>query len=225
MLYYLCIVTESIQGLSTEVFSSGQKIALVLLHGYGANGRDLVSLREMIVEHGSYDWYFPEAPLSISLGMGLVGKGWFPLRVAQLAQHNSQFYREEPHGLREVTETLRAFLEQVRRDHSRVYLGGFSQGAIVSTNATMHYPYLVDKLFILSGTLINEDKWQEKLHGMREIPTFQSHGREDGVLPFSGAEALDKLLLSKTDHQFCPFSGGHEIPLTTLDALSRFLHG
>ncbi len=61
----------------------------------------------------------------------------------------------------------------------------------------------------------------ESRAGMR---VFQSHGRQDSVLAFSGGEGLrDALVTGGADVEFHPFQGGHEIPMPILDGLSKFI--
>ena len=209
---------RSIQGLRTVTFESGQRVALILLHGYGANAHDLVPLMKLMPSDDPYDWYFPEGPCSL----GKVERAWFPIRVGELEFLEAR--ERVPEGFSEATVQLKALVEEVKGHYDRVYLGGFSQGAMLATNLTLQWPELISKLFILSGILISEKSWKKGVEKIRDIPTFQSHGAEDGVLPFAGAKALDQLFRKKPDHEFHEFSGGHEIPISVLSALSRFLH-
>ena len=48
-----------------------------------------------------------------------------------------------------------------------------------------------------------------------------SHGRQDPILPFSGAEALHEAFASAgADVEFMPFDGGHTIPESVLRRLA-----
>ena len=130
-----------------------------------------------------------------------------------------------PKGLPAIAEQLQQLLTALAQHHSKIYLGGFSQGAIVSCHLTLNWPELIHKLFMLSGTLINAPQWQLALshHHVRAIPSFQSHGQDDMVLPLAGARALNELFRAKPNHQFLEFSGGHEVPPALLQALGKFL--
>ena len=214
--------TKSIRGLETVAFESGQQTAMVVFHGYGANCHDLVPVRELVSGQEGFDWYFPNGPLSVPIGMGMMGRAWFPVRIGQLG---ASFTIQVPQGFQTATEQAKALVEEVKQHHSKVYVGGFSQGAMIATNIVMQWPQLIHKLFMLSGTLLNEGEWREQVVNMRDIPTFQSHGRQDMVLPFAAAEELNQLFRDKPDHQFHPFAGGHEIPPSILQSLSRFLDG
>lgn len=53
---------------------------------------------------------------------------------------------------------------------------------------------------------------------------FQSHGREDRILPFEGGRALAHLLEEAgLAVRFVPFDGDHEIPFEALEGFVRFL--
>ena len=214
--------TISIQGLKTIAFNEGRPIALVGLHGYGANHRDLVSIREFIADAQSYDWYFPNGPLAVPIGIGMQGRGWFPFRMEQLG---IDFSQKNPEGLDRASEQVKALVEELQKDYDKVYLGGFSQGAMVSANLTLQWPELIQKLFMLSGTLLREQDWRQWFEGAGHILSFQSHGRDDAILPLSAAKALSRIFEQGPNHEFHEFSGGHEISPSVLQSLSRFLYG
>jgi phospholipase/carboxylesterase len=56
------------------------------------------------------------------------------------------------------------------------------------------------------------------------LPVFQSHGTQDDLLPYVGAERLrDALNKSGLIVEWHSFRGGHEIPESVLRTLSVFL--
>ncbi len=56
------------------------------------------------------------------------------------------------------------------------------------------------------------------------LPVFQSHGMQDEILPYVGAERLrDALSKSGLVVEWHSFRGGHEIPEPVLRRLSTFL--
>jgi phospholipase/carboxylesterase len=53
---------------------------------------------------------------------------------------------------------------------------------------------------------------------------FLSHGRADSDLAFTAAERFEAdLRAAGWRVDFCPFDGGHEVPLVALRGLKRFL--
>jgi len=106
----------------------------------------------------------------------------------------------------------------------RVVLGGFSQGAMLATDVALRLEEAPAGLVILSGTLLNEGDWARRApmrHGLRVL---QAHGRQDPLLPFSGAEALrDLLVLSGLMVDFVGLEAGHTITLDGVRRLAAFL--
>ena len=72
-------------------------------------------------------------------------------------------------------------------------------------------------LIQLSGTLLALQEWAPLLQKRKGLPVFQSHGMQDEILPYVGAEALrDTLTHAGLSVEWHSFHGGHEIPRTVL---------
>jgi len=62
------------------------------------------------------------------------------------------------------------------------------------------------------------------LQKRKPVPVFQSHGRQDEILPYVGAEGLrDTLTHAGLSVEWYSFRGGHEIPRTVLQRLGPFI--
>lgn len=212
----------------------GDGPAIVLCHGFGAPGDDLVPLWREIDAGRGVRWLFPEAPLALDLGFGASGRAWWPIDMLALDQAIRSGRREEialstPEGMAEARAALESCLGELERsrkvERSRTILGGFSQGAMISTEIALH---AADRPFaglvVLSGTLLCRDRWKEAAKSSGPtISALQTHGRSDQLLPFSLAEELRDLLKSAgADIQFSPHNGGHEISGATLELLGAF---
>ena len=56
------------------------------------------------------------------------------------------------------------------------------------------------------------------------LPVFQSHGRQDPILPYRASEWLREVFVEAgMQHEFAPFDGGHTIGADTLLKLGAFL--
>jgi phospholipase/carboxylesterase len=56
------------------------------------------------------------------------------------------------------------------------------------------------------------------------LPVFQSHGRQDPLLPFPTAEGLrNALTKAGMVVEWVPFEGGHGIPPIVMDGVGGFL--
>ena len=202
---------------------------VILLHGWGAPGDDLVPLGEPLAAPGRL-LVFPEAPLPAMAG----GRAWWPLDLARMqaarARGEERALRQEtPQGLPDARARVTALVTEVTRltgvDPRAVFLGGFSQGAMVATDVTLASPGLVGGLIVLSGSIVAESEWRAHLPLLPPgLPVLMSHGRGDPVLPFSFAEALRELFQA-AHHPvtWVPFDGGHGIPVVVLTKLEAFL--
>lgn len=214
------------------------RLVVILCHGYGASGSDLVPIGEELLEQApelgdSVQFVFPEAPLSLDR-MGIPGgRAWWPIDMVKLQLANATGrYREMrqdcPAGLDESREKL---LEVIRErmagtglSLSRIVLGGFSQGAMLTTDTALHMDHNVGGLIAMSGTLLHEPEWRKCAAAHAGLRVLQSHGTQDPLLPFDAAESL-RLVLSEAgaDVEFVPFDGGHQIPMIVFERCAAFL--
>lgn len=104
-------------------------------------------------------------------------------------------------------------LEELNIDPSKIILGGFSQGAVLSTEIFLTNSLDYSSLVIMAGTLINKESWSLSAPNKIGKAFLQTHGKNDNVLPWSLAKELEILLLnSGLKGQLDSFEGGHEIP-------------
>lgn len=219
-----------INNLDVITKSGSSNKAVIVLHGYGANFQDLAPLHSYLDPQQRLNWYFIDGPQLVDIGMGMTGKSWFPIDMMKLQSSllNGTFSKifadHEPEGLCEVSDTIIKIIDNIQSEFKDIYIGGFSQGSMVSLKVAMKAPDKVSKLFLLSSTLFNERGLDEKLSDLKAITTFQSHGQADPVLPFSMAQRLEeKLEGSISNYKFHSFNGGHEIPLEVIKELKSFL--
>lgn len=202
---------------------------VILLHGWGAPGDDLVPLGDELAAPGRL-FVFPEAPLPAMAG----GRAWWPLDLARLQSARQRgeeraLRQETPSGLSEVrarvTVLVTELTQQTGVPSSAVFIGGFSQGAMVATDVTLASPGLVGGLMVLSGSITAEGEWAPRLPLLKpQLPVFMSHGRVDPVLPFALAETLrDQFQAAHHPVTWVPFDGGHGIPGVVLSNLEAFL--
>ena len=214
------------------------KRIVILSHGFGAPGTDLVPLTAELANLDAAlveetQWIFPAAPLGLdSLGM-YGGRAWWMIdleaRLIAIEQGEIESLRKDnPEGLSEASDALLSVVEQALAesslDASKLVIGGFSQGSMVSTDVALRMETPPAALALMSGTLLAEDRWKELAEKQAKFPILQSHGYYDPILPYPCAEWLKEMFEAtgfKVD--FRPFVGQHQIPLTALEGLVELI--
>lgn len=202
---------------------------VVLLHGWGAPGDDLVPLGQVLRSSGRL-FLFPEAPLVSPGG----GRAWWHLdidRLMKLRERGGErdLRQEQPQGLVEAHDKVRALIDEAKRHFglpaSQVVLGGFSQGAMLATDVALGLEATLGGLVVLSGTFLAEPRWRAQLaRPVAPFPVLLSHGHDDPILPFYLAEELSAVLReARLPVTWIPFAGGHEIPREVLAETAAFL--
>jgi phospholipase/carboxylesterase len=167
--------------------TAGPAPALILLHGFGSNEQDLFGLAPGVDQR----FLVVSARAPVALGDGQFG--WF--RIERTPAGLSMDHA----GARESGALLARFVgEAVERygaDPTQVYLGGFSQGAIMALGLALTQPERVAGIVAMSGRLPPPDTIAmaspARLAG---LPIMVVHGTEDPVLPIEhGREARDVL--------------------------------
>jgi phospholipase/carboxylesterase len=205
---------------------------VVLLHGFGAPGDDLVSLGDAVGAPAGTRFVFPQGPLSLNLGFG-DSRAWWMIdwnRVNQdiAAGRFRDLSREVPKGLPAARQGVLAMLkETIHRlgaDPKRTVLGGFSQGAMLACDVMLRTDDPFAGLVLLSGTLLAQDEWAPLMPKRRGLPVFQSHGTHDEILPYALAERLrDELTQAGLRVEWHSFRGGHDIPDGVVAQLGAFI--
>lgn len=212
---------------------------VVLCHGFGAPGTDLVGLAEALAHLEptleSVRFHFPAAPMSLGgLGSG-DSRAWWMIDFEAIERLRTAspealraFRKNEPPGMAAARKALSAMVSEVMNGSglplNKLVLGGFSQGAMIATDVCLRLEEPPAALVVLSGTLLTEDAWAPKAKARAGLPVFQSHGRRDPVLPYLAAQWLNALLTEAgLAVDFQSFDGGHEIPERVLEALASFL--
>jgi len=199
--------------------------AVIVLHGWGAPGDDLVPLAQELNRPG-VRFFVPAAPLPEVGG----GRAWWHFDRGDRPPHADS--DQLPAGFKPTPALLaaraavQALITTVVERHApeSVALVGFSQGAMLSIDVALAGTPRVDRVVAMSGLLLVDSV--SALNAPRPSrPRFLlSHGRQDPVVPFSGGSRAKELL---EKHGFPvtwrPFDGGHEIPPSILVEVSRFL--
>lgn len=171
---------------------------LILLHGVGSNEQDLFSLANRLPDN--YRVISARAPIRL-------GENSFAWYQVDFSTGKPVFNIEQEKNSRAV---LIQFIDQIKSKYAvsdKIYLGGFSQGGIMSYGVGLTRPDLVDGIAVMSGRLLEEIKplvvANDKLQALK---IFISHGTNDPVLNIQYArtsvEYLKTLNIHPTYHEY-----------------------
>ena len=165
---------------------------VVFLHGYGADGKDLIDLAKpfgMALPNASF--ISPDAPHPCALSPQ--GRQWFPIE-------------EIPKGAIKASLGLLGLIDNEAKKLSLsfkdVILIGFSQGAMMSMQCLLINHEQLGAIIGYSGALKEEnidaanDQILNGKHKYSDTPILLVHGEQDEVVPFQSLEK-SKYLLNK----------------------------
>lgn len=171
---------------------------LILMHGFGSNEEDLFEYAQYMPE--DYMVISVRAPYTISEG----SYKWYDVDFSTGKLIYDVAVAEKSRLL------LLDFIDVLKKKHQfdakSIYLGGFSQGAIMSFSVGLTRPDKVKGVLALSGRVLDEIKG--KIDEKRDFSTFKAlviHGKEDKVLPIEYARQsktlLDSLKINTAYHE------------------------
>lgn len=200
--------------------------AVILFHGYGADATDLYSLSQVYKLKEKADWFFPQGVLEIPIGPMMTGRAWFPLTQKDFENLSSKGIYDG--GIspadEKVVQMLTRFLNQMGKNYKSVIIGGFSQGAILTSHCFYRLNFTPKGLILFSGYLVNPSAFPTVPEAL-QVPFFQSHGVRDEVLPVAGAKKLyEKMTSLGLKGKWYEFQGAHEIPMDVIAESQIFVN-
>lgn len=219
----------------TDREGGGDGPVLVLFHGFGAPGTDLVPLYRGLDVPADVRFVFPAAPLVLDPRAPdeYAPRAWWLIDIPAFQQaiaegRGAELARAKPPGLDEARTLVNGMLAAMETELSapleRVVLGGFSQGAMLACDVALKSERSPAGLVLLSGAPVDVPQWRERAPARKGLPVLMSHGRADPILPFAGSEYLRDLLKEAgLSVEHIAWSGGHGIPDGVLARLGPFL--
>lgn len=199
---------------------------VILLHGYGANGEDLLSLASTFVNYIPQAHFIaPDAPYAYE-GAGMIttpgAYQWFSM------MRDSEEYMLQ--GINNVIPILQQFIDdQLKRlnlSSDRLVLLGFSQGGMLALHTALH---AVDSrtpkaVVSYSGMLVAPQQATIQYHAPH-IKILLVHGQQDPVVPAIAANrTYDILKANNVDVTLSMEpSLGHCISMNGIATAGKFL--
>ena len=209
-LTYLTVLPDS--------YDPGRQYPLVvLLHGFGANMRDLAGLCPAI-DRQRYVYICPNGPIPVQVGLGMLGYAWTPPGESGTP--------EDAQRAEEMLATLvDEVMERRRVEPEQVILGGFSQGGMMTYRLGLPNPGMFRGLAVLSSKVPDPEALRLRLPTTRTQAIFIAHGTGDTMISVEDARESRRFLEAEGYRpEYREYSMGHEINQEVLSDLVPWIH-
>ena len=154
---------------------------VVFVHGYGADGADLLGLADPLGPHlPDTAFYAPDAPEASALNPA--GRQWFSIPMM-----DGTSPAEAQAGLLRAADDLNGFLDSVLAQEGltpdRLALCGFSQGTMLSLHVAPRRAQPIAGVVGFSGRLLAPERLAAET--LSRPPILLAHGDADMVVPFA----------------------------------------
>ncbi|MGB8622130.1 MAG: alpha/beta fold hydrolase [Paracoccaceae bacterium] len=172
-------MTRVLQAERKGPVSGDTRSVVVFLHGYGANGADLLGLAEPLGEHLPDTLFVaPDAPEACAGAP--FGYQWFPIPWIDNSSEE-----ESEAGMLRAAADLDAFLDALMVDEDvlpeQVFLFGFSQGTMMALQVAPRREDPVAGIAAFSGRLLRPELLADEV--ICRPPVLLVHGDQDDVVP------------------------------------------
>ncbi|MCP4355883.1 MAG: hypothetical protein GY793_09695 [Proteobacteria bacterium] len=190
---------------------------VIFMHGFGADGKDLISLADMYSKFlPNTAFYSPNAPESTPFNMGYQ---WF--------SDNDWTFRDKE-GIENAKNILEEYINNLLNkhglEHKDVAIVSFSQGSMTSLYSLPRMKEKLASLVAFSGLMM----WHEELEGteFHKFPVLIYHGKNDESVECKHSQETEKNLekLGFNDLELTIENGlGHGISIGSIKKSSKFL--
>jgi phospholipase/carboxylesterase len=187
----------------------GKSPLLVLLHGHGADEKDLLPMVARLDPRLAIASL--RAPIQIRQG----GYSWL--------SGNTEADLDD--ARRAVLECIDQIVITTDADADRVYVAGFSQGAMLALAIALTEPQKIAGAAVMSGRLAVAIRDRHApVDSLRGFPILVTHGTEDQQISIRSARDIRQALKPLSiDLEYYEFEIGHYISDRTVSALDRWL--
>lgn len=176
-------MTQALTGPVKPAKSGNRKAVVVLLHGYGADGNDLIGLADPLEDHlPDVEFRAPNAPERSA--MNPMGYQWFPI-----PHMDGSTETQRDAGMAASIDLINAYIDGIEAEGvpaSKIALVGFSQGTMMSLHVAPRREKQLACVVGYSGRLLAPERLPAEIR--TRPPVLLAHGTADPVVPFSSME-------------------------------------
>jgi phospholipase/carboxylesterase len=201
-----------------EPQGDGPHPTVVALHGWGASALDLLGLAPHVAA-GRFLVLCPQGSLTLPVGPGVTGYGWFPLSGGGAV---------DPDAFARAEDAVVAFVDLAARRYpiasDKLALLGFSQGGVMAYALALRLRRRFAAVAALSSWLPPARSALDVEESLDGMPFLVQHGTRDPLIDVARArESVETLRRLKANVTYREYDMGHEISAKSLADLSAFL--
>ena len=194
------------------------KNAIILLHGYGGDGKD-ISMLSLNWKRFLTNTVFlcPNAHERCSINPN--GFQWF-----DLTKEDPQYILEQSI---KAEKQLHQFIDEIKKEYnlknSQICLSGFSQGCMISINVGLTSENSFNSIVGFSGKIINKDHLSKRIKSKTKV--LLMHGDSDQIVPSNNLlDAKDFLIRNKINVEAKMIKNcDHHIPVEASSIALNFI--
>jgi phospholipase/carboxylesterase len=216
-------MTESLLETVEVVTAPKPRLAVIWLHGLGADGHDFEPIVPELRGAGAVRYIFPHAPRrSVTINGGYVMRAWYDILGFEPGA------AEDAAGIRASAAAVTRLVDrEIERGMpaERIVLAGFSQGGAIALHTALRETRALGGVLALSTYLpLAATLADERSKANARVPIFMAHGSADPVLPLALAERSRRTLEGlgySVDWHVYPMP--HSVCAEEVEAIDRWL--
>ena len=194
------------------------KNAVILLHGYGGDGKD-ISMLTLNWKRFLKNTVFlcPDAHETCNINPS--GFQWFDLSD----DDNEKILNESKKAENIINKYINEIKLYYKIKNSQICISGFSQGCMMSINVGLSLEESFNCIVGFSGKIIDKNDLKDRIKSKSKI--LMVHGDSDEIVPPSNLlDAKDFLIRNKVDIETLMIKNcGHHIPIEGSSAALNFI--
>ena len=195
-----------------------ERKVLIMLHGYGSNYNDLISLSDFFGDDYIY------ISLQANHSLDLNSYCWWSLHfdVNHKIQSNFEQAKNSVENLNKFIQN--GIVQKYNIRNENIILLGFSQGAMLAYALSLNFYDNYKKVIGLSGKIIEEIINLGSNNKYKDHKFYYSHGLFDQTIPISSARKTSKWFdENKINHKYQEFQSQHNLSMENIEAVKNWL--
>ena len=191
---------------------------LIMLHGYGSNYNDLISLSDFLGKEYLY------ISIQANHSLDLNSYCWWSLHFDSDHTLRSDFDQAK-YSVENLNKFIQnEIIQKYNINNKNIVLLGFSQGAMLAYALSLNFYDKYKKVIGLSGKIQIEITKLGSVDKYKDHKFYCSHGIYDQTIPIIHARKASKWFeKNKIDHDYQEFESQHNLCMENIEAVKDWL--